>query len=243
MSLSAICPNCGEEVVIPQDFSLGGIVSCNECNDLLEISNTNPLTLSVADETFFDEETWDESQDPLTNAQETWNESQIPLTNAKRRDVKESNVISRWGVLVQGLAGKEKRFFDLVRSRLNEQGWPYPVTQIEVGGGLFSGAGKFYLETKSGKLVAYIGGESIGKNIYLGWSLTLEEPGWFAKAAASAGGISAAIFQQLNFNQANSARAFATSLNYAVQEAVDILLDDAGLDKSKIDRKVSGLLI
>ncbi len=160
-------------------------------------------------------------------------------------DVKESNVISRWGVLVEGNAGKEGRFFQLVQERLNKRNWPYQVKQVDIGGGFFAGKGQPYLETKSGdgKLVAYIGGESIGRDAFLGWSLTLAEPGWFAKAAASAGGISAAIFQQLNFNQANSARAFATSLNYAVQEAVDTLLDDAGIDKSKIDRKVSGLLI
>jgi hypothetical protein len=159
-------------------------------------------------------------------------------------DVKESNVISRWGVLVEGHASKESRFFQVVQEGLKRRNWPYPVKSVEVGGGFF-GKGLPYLETKSGdgKLVAYIGGETIGRDAYLGWSLTLAEPGWFAKAAASAGGISSAIFQQLNFNQANSARAFATSLNYAVQEAIDTLMDEAGLDKSQVDRKVSGLLI
>lgn len=160
-------------------------------------------------------------------------------------DVKESNVISRWGVLVIDHAGKEDQFFQLVQDRLTKRDWPFQLRKVEIGGGFFGGRGKPYLETKSGdgKLVAYIGGESVGRDAYLGWSLTLAEPGWFKQAAASAAGISAAIFQQLNFNQANSARAFATALNYAVQEAVDVLLDEAGIDKSTIDRKISGMLI
>ncbi|MBN8595958.1 MAG: hypothetical protein J0M33_29660 [Anaerolineae bacterium] len=158
------------------------------------------------------------------------------------KNVKESNVVSRWGVLVEGVAGKESRFFQLVQDSLKKRGWPYAVQQVDVGGGFF-GAGKPYLETKSGKMEAYVGAESIGRDSYLGWSLMIADPGMFSKAIAAAGNFSSAIFQQMSFNEANSARAFATSLNYAVQEAVDVLLDEAGLDKSKIDRKVSGLLI
>ncbi len=158
------------------------------------------------------------------------------------KNVKESNVVSRWGVLLEGHAGKESRFFQLVQDSLKRRGWPYPVQQVDVGGGFF-GVGKPYLETKSGKMEAYVGAESIGRDSYLGWSLMISDPGMFSKAVAAAGNFSSAIFQQMSFNEANSARAFATSLNYAVQEAVDVLLDEAGLDKSKIDRKVSGLLI
>lgn len=157
------------------------------------------------------------------------------------KEVKESNVISRWGVLVEGQAGKEGQFYKLVQERMKARGWPFSVEQVDVGGGFF-GRGQPYLETKSGKLVAYIGGESIGRDAYLGWSLTLSEPGLFKKAVAAAGGVTAAIFQEMNFNEANSARAFATSLNYAVQEAVDALMDAAGLDKSNVNREVSGML-
>lgn len=164
-------------------------------------------------------------------------------TEAKMaKNVKESNVVSRWGILVEGHAGKEGRFFQLVQDNLKKRGWPYPVQQVDVGGGFF-GKGQPYLETKSGKMEAFVGGESIGRDAYLGWSLTIADPGMFSKAVAAAGNFSSAIFQQMSFNEANSARAFATSLNFAVQEAIDTLMDEAGLDKSKVDRKVSGLLI
>jgi hypothetical protein len=153
----------------------------------------------------------------------------------------ESNVISRWGVLVLGQAGQENRFFDLVKQRFQERGWPYPVRPVDVGGGFFS-SGRPYLETKAGKLTAYVGAENIGKDAYLGWSLVLDEPGLFKKAMAAAGNFSAAVFQEMTFNEANSARAFASSLNRCVQEAVDIILDQAGLDKSKISREATGLL-
>lgn len=157
------------------------------------------------------------------------------------KDVREINVISRWGILVEGQAGKESRLFQLVQERLQQRKWPFPVQMVDVGGGFF-GKGHPYLETKSGKLAAYIGGETIGADSYMGWSLTLTEPGLFKKAAAAVGGVSATIFQEMNFNEANSARAFATSLNYAVQEAIDVLLDETGQDKSHIDREATGLL-
>ena len=157
------------------------------------------------------------------------------------RKVLESNVISRWGVLAEGQAGQEGRFFELVEQRLDERGWPYPVRSVDVGGGFFS-SGQPYLETKAGKLVAFIGAESIGKDSYFGWSLTLAEPGLFKKAAAAAGGISAAVFQRMTFNEANSARAFASALNTSVQEAVDTIMDEAGLDKTKVSREASGIL-
>ncbi len=155
--------------------------------------------------------------------------------------VAEGNVISRWGVLTEGLAGKEDRFFDLVKESLQARGWPYPVQAVDVGGGFFS-RGRPYLETKAGKLVAYIGGETIGRDAYVGWSLALADPSIFKKALAAAGNFSAAIFQEMSFNEANSARAFATSLNQCVQEAVDKLMDEAGLDKSRVQRETEGLL-
>jgi len=154
--------------------------------------------------------------------------------------VLESNVISRWGVLVNGQAGKEDHFFELVQQRLDEHGWPYPVRAVDVGTGFF-GVKRPYLETKSGKLVAYIGAESIGKDAYFGWSLTLAEPGLFKKAMVGRD-IAVLLFQRLSFNEANSARAFASCLNTCVQEAVDIIMDEAGLDKTKVSREASGPL-
>lgn len=159
------------------------------------------------------------------------------------KDVKEINVLSRWGVLVVGQAKKESKFYEMVTKTLKSREWPFPVQMAEVGAGWF-GRRATYLETKGpdGKLVAYVGAETIGRDIYLHWSLTLQEPGLIKKALAAGGGFSAGIFQEVDFNQANSARAFATSLNHAVQEAVDLILDEAGIDKSKIDREASGVL-
>lgn len=159
------------------------------------------------------------------------------------KEVKEINVISRWGVLVVGQAGKEERFFLLVQQVMQERGWPFPVNLVDVGEGWF-GKKKQYLETKGpdGKLVAYAGAETIGTDIFLSWSLTLDEPGLFKKAIAAGGGFSSEVFQAVNFNQANRARAFASSLNHIVQQAVDIILDEVGVDKSKINREAQGLL-
>jgi hypothetical protein len=81
------------------------------------------------------------------------------------RKVLESNVISGWGVLAEGQAGQESRFFELVEQRLDEHGWPYQVRSVDVGGGFFS-SGQPYLQTEAGKLVAFIGAESIGKDAY-----------------------------------------------------------------------------
>lgn len=152
-------------------------------------------------------------------------------------------MISRWGVLVVDQAGKEQRFFSLVQQVLQNRGWPFPVKMEDVGEGWF-GMKKQYLETKGpgGKLVAYVGAETVGRDIFLNWSLTLDEPGLFKKAVAAGGGFAAEVFQAVNFNQANAARAFASSLNHAVQQATDIILDEAGIDKSTVNREAQGIL-
>lgn len=164
---------------------------------------------------------------------------------AKAKEVKEANVISRWGVLVEGQAGKEERFFQLVEWALQQRGWPFPIEQIQIGKrGLF-GKTKPYLETKSGKIVAYIGAETIGNDIYFGWNLTIDEGGFLASlglALAILGYTSEKVFQNMGFNEVNSARAFGASLNYAVQIAVDTIMDETGLDKSKINREATGQL-
>jgi hypothetical protein len=164
-----------------------------------------------------------------------------PQVVGRRVDVKESNVISRWGVLAEGQAGQLKRYYELVKQRLDAHGWPYPLEFVDVGHS-FLALGKPYLETKAGKLVAYIGADSIGNDAHFSWSLTLAEPGLFKKAVAAAGGVSAALFQELTFHEINSARAFASTINHCVQEAVDIIMEEAALDKSRISREASGLL-
>lgn len=160
--------------------------------------------------------------------------------------VQASNVISEWGFLVLGYGDNDQNYYKLVTQALKQRGWPYPIEQVDVGDGFFRMNRKPYLKTKAGKLVAYIGAESIGEgqmqNSYLNWSLTVADPGMFKRAVASAGGFSAAVFQEFTFNEINSARAFATLVHGCVQEAVDAILDNTNIDKSKMSRSASGIL-
>lgn len=161
-------------------------------------------------------------------------------------NVRASNVISEWGFLVLGFQDTNERFYALVLEAMKKHGWPYPTERVQVSYGFFNVTSRIYLKTKSGKLVSYIGSEAIGSNgapnTYLNWSLTVEDPGLFKKALASAGNFSYAVFQEFNFNEINAARAFATLLHLCVQEAVDAILDDCHIDKSKITRTASGIL-
>lgn len=161
-------------------------------------------------------------------------------------NVKASNVISEWGFLVLGFDNTNDRFFSLVQESMAKHGWPYPVEKIEVTYGFFNQTTRYYLKTKFNKMVAYIGSETIGTkqsmNCYLNWSLTIADPGLFAKALAAAGNFSYQVFQQFNFNEINATRAFATLLNTCVQEAVDAILDDCHIDKTKIKREAQGIL-
>lgn len=161
-------------------------------------------------------------------------------------DVKASNVISEWGFLVLGYQDANERFYGLVQDAMRKHGWPYPVERVQVSSGFFNVTTREYLKTKSGKLVAYIGSEGIGdkgtQNSYLNWSLTVADPGLFKKAIAAAGNFSHAVFQEFNFNEINAARAFATLLHCCTQEAVDAILDDCHIDKTKITRTASGIL-
>jgi len=208
------CPKCGHE-------NPAGVTNCAKCR----------VNLGWAFQ----------HQDELAGLAEGQGAAQIEVVGGRRVNVKQSNVIAHWGVLAKDQAGHDRRFFDLVKQRLNEHGWPYPL-QFATVEHSFLDSGKPYLETKAGKLVAYIGAESVGKDAYFSWSLILAEPGLFQKAVAAAGGVSATLFQELSFNEYNSAQAFATSLNFCVQEAIDMIMDEAGLDKSKVSREASGLL-
>lgn len=156
--------------------------------------------------------------------------------------VQASNVISEWGFLVLGYADEKQHYYQLVYDAMRKHGWPYEVEQVDVGDGLFRVNRKPYVKTKAGKLVAYVGSESIGQNSYLNWSLTVAEPGMFKKAVASAGGFSAYVFNEFTFNEINTARAFATLLHACVQEAVDAILDDCEIDKTKVKREAGGIL-
>ena len=161
-------------------------------------------------------------------------------------NVKASNVISEWGFLVLGYQDQNEHFYQLVKEAMKKHGWPYPVEQVEVTYGFFNVTTRMYLKTKFNKLVAYVGSEGIGinssHNAYLNWSLTVSEPGLFKKAIASAGNFSYIVFQEFNFNEINAARAFATLLHLCVQEAVDAILDDCHIDKTKMTRTASGIL-
>ncbi len=159
------------------------------------------------------------------------------------KDVKEISVIARWGSLVVGQAAKADEFVRLVQHDLKQCGWPHPVQLVEMGTGSI-GSRKPYLETKGpeGKLVAYVGAETIGHDLYLSWCLTLDDPALIKRAAAAGDGFATTIFQEVSFNQVNRAQAFASSLHRFVQKAVDTLLDEAGVDKGQVDREVWGLL-
>jgi hypothetical protein len=159
--------------------------------------------------------------------------------------VQATNVISEWGFLVIGYGDEDGRYYKLVQDALKENGWPYPVERVEVGDGLFRMNARPYIKTKAGKLAAYVGCDTIGDNVkssYLHWSLTLSDPGLFKRAVAAGGGFSHTVFQEFTFNQINSARTFAMLLNACVQQAVDAILDDREIDKSKVRREASGIL-
>ena len=161
------------------------------------------------------------------------------------KTVLESNVMSRWGFLVLGYKEHENRFFDLVTDKLTEYGWSQPVNRVDVGGGLLSLSGREtrrYLETRQGKLTAYVATVAIGDDTYISWCLAMDDPGLTKRAVAVGLSFSPSIFQTLAFNEVDNARAFATFVHHCVQEAVDMILDGEGIDKTKVSREATGIL-
>ena len=45
---SAFCPNCDERVNLPKKIMVGQFVTCNNCEDLLEIVSVKPVELDWA---------------------------------------------------------------------------------------------------------------------------------------------------------------------------------------------------
>lgn len=140
-----------------------------------------------------------------------------------RKNVKEENVFSRWGVLLVGLGNLENEAFSLVQEELENRNWGFEVKKQKVGS--FLGSKREYLSTSvTMYLVAYVGAEPVGKDLYISWNLAGEP-----------------AFGSMDFNDVNSARALASCLNYAVQAATDRLLDKAGSEQS-FNREAEGKL-
>ncbi|MDP8253631.1 MAG: lysine biosynthesis protein LysW [Candidatus Kaelpia aquatica] len=45
--LTAICPACGEEIILDFRPEIGEIISCSQCNTSSEVARKNPLTLKA----------------------------------------------------------------------------------------------------------------------------------------------------------------------------------------------------
>lgn len=140
-----------------------------------------------------------------------------------RKNVKEENVISRWGVLLVGLGHMENEAFSLVQEELKNRNWGYQVKKQVVGS--FLGSKREYLSTSlTDFLMVYVGAEPVGNDLYISWNLAGEK-----------------VFGSMDFNDVNSARALASCLNFAVQAAADRVLDQAGSEQS-FNREAEGQL-
>ena len=64
-AISATCPGCGARVQFQRMPQLGQFIVCDECDDMLEVVNLNPLTIdwSSDDDLDYDDEDWDDDDD------------------------------------------------------------------------------------------------------------------------------------------------------------------------------------
>ena len=57
MSVHTTCPECGAEIMLPDDTVRGEIMQCPDCGIELEVMDLDPLVLDVAPQ---EEEDWGE---------------------------------------------------------------------------------------------------------------------------------------------------------------------------------------
>jgi len=55
----AKCPECGNPVQLSKDVKLGTLITCSECDCLLEVISLNPIDLDYA----FEGEEWEEEEE------------------------------------------------------------------------------------------------------------------------------------------------------------------------------------
>lgn len=53
----AVCPSCGERILIDGQVDLGHRVTCNTCGDLLEVTSLGPIEL---DWIYYEDGDWEE---------------------------------------------------------------------------------------------------------------------------------------------------------------------------------------
>ena len=57
----AKCPECGNPIQLSKDVKLEALITCPECDCLLEVISLNPLDLDYA----FGDEVWEEEEEEI----------------------------------------------------------------------------------------------------------------------------------------------------------------------------------
>lgn len=159
-------------------------------------------------------------------------------------------VVETWGVLIPGQAAKAKEIYPLVQKTIAQvtsgagQGpWDQIKTQVQDVAG--SGGLLGMLSAKRNRLVIewspykiYVGSRAYGHDLDVNWNLTFEQ-GFFSKFLQDSTGLS---LSSLNAFQVEDLRAFASLVHRGVTTAVDTIMQQAGLDTSKINKSTKGFL-
>lgn len=163
------------------------------------------------------------------------------------KTLKDEKITDNWAAVISGGQGKADYVFDNVQKFLEANqapgvNWELGEVTPSFFKGLFGRKRDFLLVTNEAfkEYKMYIGARDYGANLDIQWFLTCE-PGFFKKLSDQIDRASNMITMLDIFAQ-QDLRAYVTVVHHCLLDAVDILLDDLGQDKSKVNRQSKGFL-
>lgn len=155
-------------------------------------------------------------------------------------------VVDTWGAVIPKQSEKAERIYHLVNGAVTElikttgEG---PWRNITVERKDISGVGGvvgMFAEKRNRMIVKwhdykiYVCARPYGSNLDVSWNLTFE-PGLFKT-------LTQIDLSSLNAFQLEDLRAFVTVIHRTVTEAVDLIMQEAGLDSAKLNKTSKGFL-
>ena len=155
-------------------------------------------------------------------------------------------VIDNWGTLISKQAGRADDAYDIIAKHIKgvlQSANPGPWSRIsierkEVAGargiaGMIAGK-RDRLIVKWDEYKIYVCARQYGTDLDVSWNLTFE-PGFLKK-------FTGVDFSSLNAFQVEDLRAFVTLVHRGVTTAVDVIMQEAGLDPEKVNKTSKGFL-
>jgi|GEM_PF-2283589 len=162
---------------------------------------------------------------------------------ARISEVPEEEIIERWSCLLPDMAAWREHYLGYAEQALTPSGLSFSRKDLSIVGDPRASSDHKYVRCKYDRTYScFYGAVVIGPHIHLNWALREKDRlTWLLRIPL----IGPPLYRLLvyrRFTERNQARAFGAVTHSCAIAAAERILDEANLDKSKLNRKTSGQL-